>query len=97
METIELGGKLDAKVLVFGAPKNIKTGGLKLRTNLGNSWKFFHRIGEFAANLGIVFWIEPNPKVYDCDFITDSRYGFELVNKVNSAGFGLHLDTAAML
>lgn len=73
VETIELGSKLGAKVLVFGAPKNRKIGGLNYEQTQEIAVEFFHKIGELAANLGINFCIEPNPQVYDCDFITDSR------------------------
>ncbi len=96
VETIELGSKLGAKVLVFGAPKNRRVGSLQKEQIESIAVDFFYKIGEFAAKLGISFCIEPNPQVYDCSFITDSRQGFELVNKVNSLGFRLHLDTASM-
>ncbi len=96
VETIELSSKLGAKVLVFGAPNNRKIGNLNYEQTQEIAVDFFHKIGEFAANLGISFCIEPTPEVYDCDFITNSQQGVELVNKVDSAGFRLHLDTAAM-
>ena len=96
VETIELGSKLGAKVLVFGAPKNRKVGNLQQEQIESIAVDFFYRIGEYAAKLGMIFCIEPNPQVYDCDFITNSRQGFELVSKVNSDGFKLHLDTASM-
>ena len=86
VETIELGSKLGAKVLVVGAPKNRKVRGLNYEQTQEIAVEVFHKIGEFAANLGINFCIEPNPEVYNCDFITNSQQGFELVNKVDSAG-----------
>ncbi len=95
VETIELGSKLEAKVLVFGAPKNRKVGSLQKEQIENIAIDFFYKIGE-VAELGISFCIEPNPQVYDCDFVTDSRQGFELLNKVKSLGFKLHLDTASM-
>lgn len=96
IETIELGSKLGAKILVFGAPKNRRVGSLPKEQIESIAVDFFYKIGECAAKLGMSFCIEPNPQVYDCDFVTDSRQGFELVNKVNSDGFKLHLDTASM-
>lgn len=96
IDTIELGSKLGAKVLVFGAPKNRKVGNLNRQEIDDISINFFHEIGKVAVKWGINFCIEPNPQVYECDFITDSYQGFELVNKVNSDGFKLHLDTASM-
>lgn len=69
VETIELGSKLGAKVLVFGAPKNRKFGSLQKEQIEEIAIDFFHEIGEVAAELGISFCIEPNPQVYDCDFL----------------------------
>jgi sugar phosphate isomerase/epimerase len=43
-----------------------------------------------------MFCIEPNPAVYGCDFITTSKQALDLVEGVNSDGFGLHLDAAGI-
>ena len=96
VDTIELGSKLGAKILVFGSPKNRKSGSLTWEQVEAIAIDFFHKLGENAAKLGMQFCIEPNPQVYDCDFINNSRQGLELVNKADSAGFGLHLDSASM-
>lgn len=96
VDTIELGSKLGAKVLVFGSPKNRKVGSLTGQQIEGIAVEFFRKIGEAAAKWGIKFCIEPNSKAYKCDFITNSEQGLELVNKVDSDGFGLHLDSASM-
>lgn len=93
---IELGSKLKAKVLVFGSPKNRRIGDLNWQEAEEVAVLFFSELGEVAAGYDMVFCIEPNPIAYDCDFITNSKQGFELVNKTNSKGFGLHLDAAGM-
>jgi D-psicose/D-tagatose/L-ribulose 3-epimerase len=96
IDTIELGSKLGVKVLVFGAPKNRKIGSLTWEQVEEIAIDFFYKLGKNAAKWGIQFCIEPNPQVYNCDFITNSHQGLKLVNKVDSAGFGLHLDSASM-
>lgn len=95
-QMIQLGGKLGAKVLVFGSPKNRKVGNLSQGEIEHIAVPFFRDLGQVAIENGSIFCIEPNPTIYGCDFITTSGQGLELVRKVSSQGFGLHLDAAAM-
>ena len=57
---------------------------------------FFREVGETTEALGVRLCIEPNPEEYGCDFVTRSREALELVEAVDSPGFGLHLDAAAL-
>jgi D-psicose/D-tagatose/L-ribulose 3-epimerase len=93
---IHLGGRLGAKVLVFGSPKNRNVRDLPEAEINGIAVPFFHELGQVALEHDLTFCIEPNPAAYGCDFITTSRQGLDLVHKVNSKGFGLHLDAAGM-
>ena len=93
---IRLGGKLGAKALVFGSPKNRQVGGLSQAQIEDIALPFFHGLGQVAEEHGTALCIEPNPTVYACDWVTTSRHGFELVGKVNSPGFCLHLDAGGM-
>ena len=93
---IELGRKLGAKILVFGSPKNRKIGDLDVQKAKKIAHVFFYELGEIAAKYEMFFCIEPNPTAYECDFITTSWQGLELVTQTNSKGFGLHLDAAGM-
>jgi sugar phosphate isomerase/epimerase len=93
---MRLGGRLGARALVFGSPKNRKIGGLPANEVEETAVSFFRTAGEAAVEEGVILCIEPNPSHYQCDFITTSAQALELVRKVDSAGFGLHLDTAAM-
>lgn len=95
-EIINLGSKLGAKVFVFGSPKNRNIGNLKVEEAQEIAQEFFYNLGEFALEKGVIFCIEPNPTIYNCNFVTNSHQGLELVTKVNSKGFGLHLDSAGM-
>jgi sugar phosphate isomerase/epimerase len=93
---IQLGSNLGAKVLVFGSPKNRRVENLELKEAEEIAISFFHDLGQVAASNGMVFCIEPNPVAYSCNFVTNFQQGLDLVNQVNSNGFGLHLDAAAM-
>ncbi|XXF80658.1 sugar phosphate isomerase/epimerase [Myxococcaceae bacterium GXIMD 01537] len=93
---IRLGGKLGAGALVFGSPKNRLVGALSPAQVEDIALPFFHGLGQIAAEHGTALCIEPNPTVYACDWVTTSLHGRELVAKVGSPGFCLHLDAGGM-
>lgn len=94
---IELAGALEAGVLVFGSPKNrIVPTEMGLEEANDVAVDFFRALGQVATDNNTCFCIEPNPSVYDCNFITTAASGLDLVNTVDHPGFGLHLDAAGM-
>jgi sugar phosphate isomerase/epimerase len=93
---ITQAGRLGAKALVFGSPGNRKRRGLTAEEALALAVPFFREVGEFAGEHGVVFCIEPNPAEYGCDWVTNAAQASVVVDAVASAGFALHLDTAAM-
>jgi len=93
---IKLAQQLGAEVLVFGSPQNRLIGDLAQEVVTEIAVDFFSHLGKVASSCGVKFCLEPNPQVYNCDFINTSTEGYALVTQVDSPGFGLHLDTAAM-
>lgn len=93
---IGLGGELGARALVFGSPKNRLRGALPVEQAWTIAVAFFHDLGSYATECGVVLCIEPNPPQYGCDFMTLSSEAQALVRDVDSPGFGLHLDAAIL-
>jgi len=93
---IGLAGKMGAKVMVFGSPKNRQRGEMSEEEAINIAKEFFDALGTTAAANNVRFCIEPNATQYACDFVTNVRQGIELVKSVNNPGFGLHLDIACM-
>ena len=93
---IELAAKLGADALVFGSPKNRQRGEMEWTQAMDLAVEFFTHIAETASLNGVTFCIEPNPKEYGCDFVTNAAEGVDLVSEVNHPGFRLHLDAGAM-
>jgi sugar phosphate isomerase/epimerase len=91
-----LAKSLGVKVLVFGSPKNRHKGELTYESAMNLAVDFFTKLGNIAKKNGVVIAIEPNAKCYGCDFIVNSVEGRELVMKVNSPNFKLHLDIGCM-
>ena len=93
---ILFAGKMGVQKMVFGSPKNRQRGRLPIEEANTIAIDFFSELGEIAKANDVVICLEPNAPQYDCDFITSAKEGDSLVRTVDSAGFGLHLDTACM-
>jgi D-psicose/D-tagatose/L-ribulose 3-epimerase len=93
---IEIGAGIGAKAFVFGSPKNRLIGDMTYTEAMSIAIDFFHQLGEKAHQYSTQFCIEPNPKDYGCDFITNTDEGIAIVKEVGHPGFGLHLDAGGM-
>lgn len=91
-----LAGKMNAKRMVFGSPKNRQKGEQTTEAAQQIAVSFFEEIAKVAHKSNTIFCIEPNAPQYNCDFVTTAQEGIELVKSVNHPGFGLHLDIACM-
>lgn len=93
---VRVCGRLGAKSLVFGSPKNRRAGGRDRETVWAEAVEFFGMLGEAAADHGTAVVMEANPPTYGADFVTRACEAAELVRAVNHPGFRLHLDSACM-
>ena len=93
---IRIAGRLGAKALVFGSPKNRLKGERSTAEAIAECAPVFRELGSLAQRHETKLCVEPNPVAYGCDFITTSDEGALLVEAVGSPGFGLHLDAAGM-
>jgi sugar phosphate isomerase/epimerase len=93
----QLAGDADSgRRIVFGAPKNRLLHGKTAEEATEIAVRVFRELGDYASLNGVCVCLEANPKQYACEFITSAVEAAELVRKVNSPGFMLHLDTACM-
>jgi sugar phosphate isomerase/epimerase len=93
---IDLASWLGAEALVFGSPKNRLVGVMEREETETIAERFFRELGDHAASRGVAFCVEANPPEYGCDFITTTADAADLVRRVGSEGFGLHVDTGGM-
>jgi D-psicose/D-tagatose/L-ribulose 3-epimerase len=94
---IDIGHKLDCKILVFGSPKNRNRRLLSMEAADKIAVEFFKELGDYAHSKNLKICIEHNPTDYDCNYITTPEEAFELVKKVDSQGFGLHIDSGGLI
>jgi sugar phosphate isomerase/epimerase len=86
---------LECPYLVLGSPKNRSRNGLRLGEAMEHAVTVFENIGREAAALGVCLLIEPLGPL-ETDFIVSAEQGKDLVDRVASPGFGLHLDAKAL-
>ncbi len=85
-----------AKVLVFGSPKNRDHGSLDEEEAFEKGAAFFRRAGERCVAFDVCLCLEPNPKKYDCRFMTNWRDIARMVDLVDHSNVGIHLDAACI-
>lgn len=96
-QQILAAGALGVHALIFGSPRN-RSIPRDMTAAIANEIAVdtFRRIADVANDSGVILCVEPNPVEYGCNFITTAAHGIDMVREVDSAGFGLHLDTAGM-
>jgi sugar phosphate isomerase/epimerase len=91
-----LAAGLGAGVLVFGSPKNRDPGERTPEAAQAEAREVFRQMGAACARSGVRLCIEPNPKVYACNFMTSWRDVLAMVEAVDHEGVAVHLDTACI-
>jgi len=93
---IDLGSWLGASALVFGSPKN-RNMGEPTAAKWQIAREFFAELGAYAATQGTCFCLEPNPTLYDSDFLTTTADAFALVREINVSGLRVNVDAGTII
>lgn len=93
-QVAKLAAAMQAKVLVFGSPKNRDRGDLTDAQAMQHAVLFFRQAAQVCADAGVTLAMEANPSYYACNFVTRWQEAEELVRSCKHPGLGLHLDTA---
>lgn len=80
--------------LVFGCPKNRI---IKDSKDYSISVDFFRNLGEYAKLHETNISIEPNPRIYNTNFINYTEEAFQLVSDVDSDGFNVNIDLGTII
>lgn len=91
-----VAGWAGAGPMVFGSPKNRLRGDLSHAEADLVAAEFFKEIGDYCADRGCCLVMEANPEQYGADYCTRLEQAASLVDKVNSAGFRLHVDAGGL-
>ncbi|MFZ5756984.1 MAG: sugar phosphate isomerase/epimerase family protein [Pseudomonadota bacterium] len=92
-----IGGWLGARRLVFGSPRNRDRSGLGDEAAMGMARDFFRRLGDIAANHGVVVCLEPNPPRYGANFMVDAASTAAVVREVAHPAIRMQFDLGAVV
>ncbi|MGA0605002.1 sugar phosphate isomerase/epimerase family protein [Phenylobacterium sp. VNQ135] len=91
-----VGGLLSAQALVFGSPKQRDRTGLDEAKAQGIAVDFFRRLGDAAAQHGVLVCLEANPAMYGCNFMVRTDEAAAMVRAVDHPAVRLQLDVGTM-
>ncbi|MGM0607253.1 MAG: sugar phosphate isomerase/epimerase family protein [Candidatus Muiribacteriota bacterium] len=93
-KAIDFASHAGAHNIVLGSPANRY---MYDKSQFEMASDFFNSLGEYALKRNIFFSIEPNPVIYNTNFINTTHEAFEFVKKVNSKGIKVNVDTGTMI
>jgi len=93
-KAIDFASIMHCNNVVFGCPKNRNIDDI---SKLSIALRFFEEIGEYAKYKNTVIAIEPNPTIYNTNFINETSQAFDVVKKVASGGFKVNIDTGTII
>ena len=97
-KAIEFAKVLNCHNLVFGCPKNRN---ISIDKEKGDCKKiakdFFNELGEYAKKNDTVIALEPNPTIYNTNFINTTKEAIDFVKEINSDGLKVNLDCGTII
>ncbi len=82
------------KNLVFGNPKNRN---MPQGHTVDEVKDFFYNLGEFAKECNTSLSLEPNPSIYNTNFLNYTKETCEFVKDINSQGLKVNIDFGTIL
>lgn len=86
--------KLECRNIVFGCPKNRN---LSDDVNIKDIQLFFNELGDFAYQHHTTISIEPNPVIYNTNFINYTEEAFRFAKLINNKGIKVNVDLGTIL
>ncbi len=83
--------------IVFGCPKNRNLPEEGKDRCMEIAVNFFKELGDFALEHNTVLAIEPNPVIYNTNFLNTTKETCEFVKKVGSEGLKVNIDMGTMI
>ncbi len=93
-KAMDFAKTLNCGNLVFGSPKNRV---LEDESQREAGLAMIAEIAEYAESKNTVFAVEPNPTIYNTNFINRTEEAFALVKEINQNGLKVNVDIGTMI
>jgi len=94
-KAIDFAGQINCKNMVFGCPKNRVIGNLQEEYKI--ALDFLGKIGDYAKDKRVIFAIEPNPTIYNTNFINTTEEAINLVKDINKESIKVNIDLGTII
>lgn len=94
-KAIDFAEVIGCKNLVFGNPKNRNISDLRLYIPIAID--FFKELGEYAKEHNTVIALEPNPIIYNTNFMNYTKEAVDMASKIDSDGIKVNIDLGAII
>jgi len=97
-ETVDFACALECGNIVFGCPKNRTIpSNMTADVYLPIAYDFFRQIGDYANANRTYIAIEPNPVIYNTNFINTTTEAFEICRKINNPSVKVNVDIGTVV
>lgn len=97
-KAILFAASMNIENLVFGCPKNRNIpDGKSTQECFEVAAEFFRKLGDFAWENGTNLSIEPNPVIYNTNFLNYTKDACEFVRSINSKGLKVNIDMGTVI
>lgn len=93
-KAIDFANIIKCNNLVFGCPKNRN---INKTEDFEIAIEFFNKIGKYAEEKNTVFSIEPNPTIYNTNFINTTEEAFNIVKEINCNAIRVNVDLGTII
>lgn len=94
-KSIDFATTIGCNNLVFGCPKNRNINNYE--KDYPKAINFFRSIGEYALNKNVVIAVEPNPVIYNTNFLNTTRQAIDFVKEVNLDSIKVNYDLGTVI
>ncbi len=94
-KAINFASAIECHNIVFGNPKNRNMS--DYNKNYDEAIEFFRELGEYAELKNVVVSIEPNPTIYNTNFLNKTIEAIEFVKEVNSPYIKVNCDLGTII
>ena len=93
-KAIDFAYSLSCNNLVFGSPKN-RT--YQSSTQIQEGYSFFKTIADYALEKNTCIALEPNPTIYNTNFINTTSQAIDFVSSINHPALKINLDFGTII
>jgi len=94
-KSIDFANAINCTNIVFGCPKNRNM--FDYKRDYLKAVDFFRQVGEYASDRDVVIAVEPNPTIYNTNFLNTTIEAIEFVKDVNMKNVKINYDLGTVI